>query len=113
MALTASTVETSFRAIRSASPGSTVQARYKATSAIGIRGALETEEVVGELGNQSIVTSGARFLVSDWKKTPPQEGGVIEIKESANDEWYSRVILSVRYDQMRATMFVGYGSEFA
>jgi len=121
MALTTAMLNAKFTAARSQLPAATVNVRHQDSGAVysGVRSSLDTSQEIGNMGAIQGASMGAiqgavgavRFLVSEFIKPYPKAGDIIEVSEQSDGEQTTRVIISVRYDQARATARIDYGEE--
>jgi len=124
MALTAAMIQTAFKAARSALPAATVKIRHQDSGAVysGVRSSLDVSQAISGMGaiqggwGSSGETQGAigavRLTVSELTVPHPKAGDIIEIVEQEGGDQSTRVILSARYDQARATVRIDYGEQY-
>ena len=53
-----------------------------------------------------------RLIVGELTQPYPKAGDIIEIRENTSGDWLKRLVLTVRYDQARASMRIDYGAEY-
>ena len=114
MALTAAMVSNAISGMRSALPCATVSIRHKDSGATysGVRSTLEANNVAGSMGAIQGADGAVRLIVSELTQPYPKAGDIIEIQENMSGDWLKRLVLTVRYDQARASMRIDYGAEY-
>jgi len=113
MSLTTADIQSAIRGMRSELPCATVAVRHKESGATysGIRSTLEANNVAGSMGAIQGADGAVRLIVDELTLPYPKAGDIIEVQETSGD-WLKRLVLTVRYDQARASMRIDYGAEY-
>jgi len=114
MGLTTQSVQTAYRAMRSALPGATITVMHKESGATytGVRSSLESSIEVGSMGAIQGADGAVRLIADELVMPYPESGDIITVREDDTQDEHVRVVLAVRFDQMRATVRIDYGAEY-
>ena len=106
-------IQSAIRGMRSELSRATVAVRHKQSGATysGIPSTLEANNVVGSMGAIQGADGAVRLILSELIRPYPKAGDIIQVQEE-NGEWLKRLVLTVRYDQARASMRIDYGAEY-
>ena len=110
--ITTDTIKAMFAAAQSVFSGAAVVMRHDNREITGIRAALNTAQEIAMMGARESASGAARFSVADFGRNHPKPGDTIAVKDQAGGDWLTRVIVDVRYDQMRATAYLSYGERY-
>jgi hypothetical protein len=107
-------VESVLRDMMTAAPDAVVTVRHAAsgTSFDGLRTPLTAEHEIGARGHLQMIDGAVRVLVSALGTPAPAAGDRLEIVQSEVSGSESCVVVSVRYDQVRATVLIMYGPQY-
>jgi len=105
--------EAAFKTARRQMPDNIVKVRIRNRTVNGVRGSVEETEDVSNLGPIPGAIGAVRLLVSELTKPYPLSNDLVKIQEVSGEKWISRLVLAARFDGVRATLRLDYGSEFA
>ena len=98
--------------MRTALPGATIAVRHNDRTYTGVRGLLESAEIVDEIGALQTVTGSIALLISELASVWPAIGDKIELKSTESGEWETRLVTATRQDETGATRWIGYGERY-
>lgn len=111
--ITKSLVATEFKRMRDSMPGCIVKVRFDGGVYRGIRGSLETQLEVANMGPIQNATGAVRLLFDELRAPRPKSGDLIEVFDKSIDEWIPRTVLTAREDATQATLRIDYGHQYA
>ena len=112
MGLSTSYVRERVAAMRLIVTGAVVVIRHEDREYTGVRTSLDQSESVSSMGAMQQASGAARLIVSELASDHPKAGDTIEVKEHAEGDWETRVVVDVTYDQTRATLRLDYGERY-
>ena len=111
MSVTKATIETAYKAFRTAVSGAAVSLRHKGNVYSGTRGVpIAAGMELGRTGSQMTGDGAVRLLASELKAPFIKVNDEIRLQD-AQGAWKGYVVTGARYDHVQATMLVEYSAE--